>query len=75
MAKPQIHNLITNIDNGGGLPYNPGDFLEVSSPYHTVKLVYDDDDDKIVWKPFVGPLRKVKFLVLKQYQAENQNEL
>ena len=35
----------------------------------------DDDDDKIVRKPFVGPLRKVKFLVLKQYQAENQNEL
>ena len=35
----------------------------------------DDDDDKIVRKPFVGPLRKVKFLVLKQYQTENQNEL
>ena len=33
----------------------------------------DDDDDKIVRKPFVGPLREVKFLVLKHDQAENQS--
>ena len=85
-AHPQLN--YKDIDNQGGLPYKPGDFWEVSSPYHTVKpvkILYlrwlinghdDDDDDKIiVRKSFVVPIRKVKFRVLKQDQVENQNEL
>ena len=81
------HLNYKDIDNQGGLPYKPGGFWEVSSPYNTVKpvkILYlrwlingddDDDDDKIVRKSFVVPIRKVKFWVLKQDQVENQNEL
>ena len=37
-AHPQLN--YKHIDNRGGLPYiKPGGFLEVSSPYHTVKFV------------------------------------
>ena len=41
LAEPHIHNLTDykHNDNRGGFPYKPGDFLEVSSPYHAFKPV------------------------------------
>ena len=36
-ANPQLN--YKHVDNRGGLPYKPGGFLEVSSPYYTVKPV------------------------------------
>ena len=37
-AHPHPHLNFKRKDNQGGLPYKLGGFLEVSSPYHTVKL-------------------------------------